>query len=158
MNSSTSWKTVILLTALAFAPVVSAETPAEETDKKCVKPKFRDFSPAANAEVAPGAEISFHINRNADPLHIGASAKKIPLTVKVENKQTFYYATAKLPAELTEGYARIHIEAKAAEGDCIGQDGWLLKIGNKAAAKTVATHRAEGAETAKATSAPATPE
>jgi len=146
MKSSTSWKTVILLTALAFAPIVSAETPAEETDKKCVKPKFRDFSPAANSEVAPGAEISFHINRNADPLHIGAAAKKIPLTVKVENKQTFYYATAKLPAELKEGYARIHIEAKAAEGDCIGQDGWLVKIGNKAGASAANEPKTETAE------------
>lgn len=138
MKSSTSWKSAMLLAILAFAPIVSAVTPAEETDKKCIKPKFRDFSPAANSEVAPESEISFHINRNADPLHIGASAKKIPLKVAVEDKQTFYYVTAKLPAELREGFARIHIEAKAMEGECIGQDGWLLKIGNKAGAPSAA--------------------
>ncbi|MBS4050019.1 MAG: hypothetical protein KGZ69_02300 [Methylomonas sp.] len=134
MKLSTSWKSAILLTGLAFAPLVSAITPAEETEKKCVKPKFRDFSPAPNSEVKPETEISFHINRNADPLHIGASAKKIPLKVEIDDKKTFYYVTAKLPAELRDGYARIHIEAKSAEGDCIGQDGWLVKIGEKAAA------------------------
>ena len=134
MKLSTSWKSAILLTGLAFAPLVSAITPAEETEKKCVKPKFRDFSPAPNSEVKPETEISFHINRNADPLHIGASAKKIPLKVEIDDKKTFYYVTAKLPAELRDGYVRIHIEAKSAEGDCIGQDGWLVKIGEKAAA------------------------
>ncbi|MCQ8128609.1 hypothetical protein [Methylomonas rivi] len=137
MKLSTSWKSAILLTGLAFAPLVSAITPAEETEKKCVKPKFRDFSPAPNSEVKPETEISFHINRNADPLHIGASAKKIPLKVEIDDKKTFYYVTAKLPAELRDGYARIHIEAKAAEGDCIGQDGWLVKISENAAAPKI---------------------
>lgn len=141
MKLSTTWKTAILLTGLAFAPLVSAITPAEETDKKCIKPKFRDFSPAPKSEVKPETEISFHINRNADPLHIGASAKKIPLQVEVEDKKTFYYVTAKLPAELRDGFVRIHIEAKSAEGDCIGQDGWLLKINqNPAAPKAESAH------------------
>ncbi|MCK9606124.1 MAG: hypothetical protein M0R33_06685 [Methylomonas sp.] len=134
MKLSKSWKTAILLTGLAFAPLVSAITPAEETDKKCIKPKFRDFSPAPKSEVAPETEISFHINRYADPLHIGASAKKIPMQVEITDKQTFYYVTAKLPAELRDGYARIHVEAKSTEGDCIGTDGWLLKISDKTGA------------------------
>lgn len=131
MKLSKSWKSAILLTGLAFAPMVSAITPAEEAEKKCIKPKFRDFSPAPKSEVAPETELSFHVNRYADPLHIGASAKKIPMQVEVTDKQTFYYVTAKLPAELRDGFARIHIEAKSTEGDCIGSDGWLLKISDK---------------------------
>lgn len=134
MKLSNSWKHAILLTMLVFAHTTWAETPAEETDKKCVKPKFRDFAPAPKSEVAPQSEISFHINHTADPLHINASAKKIPMKVVVEDKQTFYYVSAKLPAELKDGYARIHIEAKAAEGECIGQDGWLIKISDKVSA------------------------
>ena len=131
MKSSKFWKSAILLTTLVFTHASSAETPAEETEKKCIKPKFRDFSPAHQSEVAPGSQISFHINRHADPLHIGASAKKIPMKVAIEDKQTFYYVTAKLPAELKDGYVRIHVEAKSMEGECIGQDGWLIKITDK---------------------------
>ncbi len=146
MKLSKSWKTAILFTGLAFAPVVSAITPAEETEKKCIKPKFRDFSPAPKSEVKPESEISFHINRHADPLHIGASAKKIPMQVEITDKQTFYYVTAKLPAELKDGYARIHIEAKSTEGDCIGTDGWLLKIRDKTGAAAANASKAEATE------------
>ncbi|MGY6276591.1 hypothetical protein [Methylomonas sp. MgM2] len=128
MKSSNAWKSALLLTTLIFTHGVLAVTPAEETEKKCIKPKFRDFAPENKSEVAPETEISFHINRYADPEHVAATAKKIPMKVEVFDKHTFYYVTAKLPAELTEGFARIHIEAKSTEGDCVGQDGWLIKI------------------------------
>lgn len=128
MNLFPNWKHALLLAALACAQTAAAVTPGEEPEKKCIKPKFRDFSPENLAEVAPGGEISFHINRHADPLHVGASAKQIPLKVQVTDKQTFYYVTAKLPAELTSGFARITIEARAMEGECVGRDGWLVKI------------------------------
>ena len=132
MKATNACKSALLLTTLIFAQSVSAITPAEETEKKCIKPKFRDFAPEHKSEVAPETEISFHINRFAEPEHIAASAKKIPMKVEVTDKQTFYYVTAKLPAELREGYARIHIEARSTEGDCVGQDGWLIKIVDKA--------------------------
>ena len=154
MKFSKLWKYAIPFALMAFCQNVSAETPAEETEKKCIKPKFRDFSPADKSEVAPETEISFHINRYADPLHIAASAKKIPIKVEIEDKQTFYYVTAKLPAELKNSYARIHVEAKSTEGDCIGQDGWLLKISDKAATGGKAP-AAESKETTKIESAPA---
>ena len=134
MKSSKSWKHAILLTTLTFAHTVMAETPAEETEKKCIKPKFRDFSPPHKSEVAPETEIAFHINRYADPLHIGASAKKIPMQLDIVDKQSFYYVTAKLPKELRNTYARIHVEAKSTEGDCVGMDGWLIKITDPATA------------------------
>lgn len=128
MKSTIVRKSALLFIALIFSQMASAVTPAEEEDKKCIKPKFRDFSPAVNAEVAPKSGISFHINRLADPNHISASAKKIPMTIQVVDKKTFYYVTAKLPDELTEGFARIHVQAKALDGECLGQDGWLIKI------------------------------
>lgn len=149
MKLSNPWKHAILLILLAFGQNTLAETPAEETEKKCIKPKFRDFSPAHKSEVAPESEISFHIRHNADPLHVGASAKKIPMKVEVEDKKTFYYVTAKLPAELRNGYAHIHVEAKSAEGDCIGQDGWLLKISETAPAAAKQVENKKGEETAK---------
>lgn len=128
MKLSRLWKYSILVCSMLFVQTVFAETPAEETDKKCIKPKFRDFAPADKSEVAPESKITFHINRYADPLHIAASAKKIPMKVEVNDKKTFYLVTAKLPKELTDGFVRIHIEAKSTEGDCIGQDGWLIKV------------------------------
>lgn len=128
MKLSKSWKSAILLTILIFAQAASAETPAEEAEKKCIKPKFRDFLPAPKSVVAPQSQISFHITHLADPNHITASAKNIPLKVEVSDKKTFYSVKAKLPEELTDGYARIQIHAKAAEGECIGQDGWLIQI------------------------------
>lgn len=151
MKLPQSWKHVILLTTLVFAQAVSAETPAEETEKKCIKPKFRDFSPAHKAEVAPETQISFHINRFADPLHIGASAKKISMPVEIVDKQTFYYVTAKLPKELRDGYARIHVEAKSTEGDCVGTDGWLIQINEKA--KAVSSNEQSEDKSSVATSA-----
>lgn len=144
MKSFNVWKIATLLTVLVSAQAALAVTPEEEAEKKCIKPKFRDFSPAPQSEVAPEAAISFHINHIADPNHVRASAKKIPMKVEVVDKKTFYYVTARLPAEITDGFARIHVEAKAAEGECIGQDGWLIKIADKSHASAASPHT-EGA-------------
>ena len=143
MKVSNIWKTVFLLSTLAFNQTALAETPAEEAEKKCIKPKFRDFTPAHQAEASPGSDIIFHINRHADPLHVKASAKNIPVQLKVVDKKTFYYVSGKLPADLPEGFARIHVEAKGNEGDCIGQDGWLVKIKNAAGASSAAKPNTE---------------
>lgn len=132
MKSTLAWKGVLLLTALVFTQIASAITPAEEPEKKCIKPKFRDFVPAPKSEVAPESEISFHINRFADPEHVVATAKALPLKVEVVDKKTFYFVKAKLPEELREGFVRIHVEAKSIEGDCLGQSGWLISIVDKA--------------------------
>lgn len=99
-----------------------------DDNKKCRKPKFRDFEPVRLTEVAPGSEISFHVSGWADPDTIEATAKKIPMTVTVIDKMNFFIATAKLPDSLEDGFARLSIEAKAKDGRCIGKDGWLLKI------------------------------
>lgn len=137
MKLSRFWKNaILLLSVLTFSPQVLAASDDDEAEKKCFKPKFRDFSPADKSEVAPKSAISFHINHLADPLHVKASAKKIPMKVEVVDKKTFFYVKATLPDELTEGYARIHVEAKASEGECIGEDGWLLKINSGAPEKT----------------------
>jgi len=153
MKLSNLWKSAFLLTILLGAQAAMAVTPEEEAEKKCIKPKFRDFSPAPKSEVMPESEISFHINRHADPNHIKASAKTIPLKLTVADKKTFYYVKAKLPAELTEGFARIHVEAKAAEGECIGQDGWLIKVKGQGAAAAAGEQAVESAKDSSAAKA-----
>lgn len=137
MKLSKFWKNAILLLAtLAVTQPAFAAADDDESEKKCIKPKFRDFSPADKSEASPKSAISFHINYFADPLHVKASAKKIPMKVEVVDKKTFYYVSAKLPEELKDGYARIHVEAKSSEGDCVGEDGWLLKIKDGVSAST----------------------
>lgn len=157
MKLRNAWKSAFLLTTLFFAQAASAITPAEEVDKKCIKPKFRDFVPAPKSEVAPESEISFHMNRIGDPAHVLATAKKIPMQIEIIDKQNFYLIKAKLPEQLRNEYARIHIEARSTEGDCSGQDGWLIKIsGGEAVEQAAATeHAAEKtAEVPKATVEP----
>ena len=79
MKLSQFWKNaILLLTVLTFTPIAFAASDDDEFEKKCFKPKFRDFYPADKSEVAPKSAISFHINHLADPLHVKASAKKYP--------------------------------------------------------------------------------
>ena len=128
MKSSTAWKNLVLIATLMLTGNVLAVTPDEEDEKVCKKPKFRDANPAHLAEVKPESVISFHISRGADPHSVTAEARGEKMSVEVQNKMTFLLATAKLPATVNEGFARIHVTAKAQDGGCLGQDGWLLKI------------------------------
>ena len=122
------WKSALTLVLLMSSTALFAVTPDEEEEKKCIKPKFRDFSPAAKSEVAPASEITFHVTHNANPDSIGAEAKMIKLQTQVRDRKTFYEVHAQLPSELSNTFARINIHAKPVEGECLGQDGWLLKI------------------------------
>lgn len=140
MTTSTRWKSLLTLALLICSTSVFAVTPDEEDEKKCIKPKFRDFAPEAKAEVSPGTEVVFHVNRQAEPTSIGAEARGIKMKLDVRDRKTFYEVHSKLPAEIVDGFVRISIHAKGLEGNCIGQDGWLIKIkpgdGQPAAAPT----------------------
>lgn len=128
MKSAFLNKCTLAFIAMFFTQMAMAVTPNEEEEKKCFKPKFRDFEPPHMSEVAPQSGISFHVNRLASPNHISVTAKKIPMTLEIVDRGTFYQVSGNLPAELTGGFARISLQAKALEGDCIAQDGWLVKI------------------------------
>ncbi|MDF1582925.1 MAG: hypothetical protein RQ733_09380 [Methyloprofundus sp.] len=127
-----SLKLVCLIVSLGFTGTAFAYG-TSETNNGCKKPKFKTFTPEHKSEVDPESEISFTVSNYADPLSIQAVAKNVPLDVNVENNQSFYQVTAKLPASLTGKYARIHVRADGVLG-CTGKDGWLLKIRDKAAA------------------------
>lgn len=138
MKLTANWKTVIIICALAFAQTALAVKPKDEEEKECKKPKFREFAPADKAEVAPESEVAFHISRGAEANSITATARGEKIDLTVRDRINFLTAVGKLPAHLRDGYARIHITAKAAEGGCMGQDGWLIKI-IEPAAKTEPT-------------------
>ena len=128
MKLALLWKSVIFISAIVFTSSVLAVTSDEEEAKECIKPKFRDFVPANKAEVLPESAISFHVSRGADLNHVTLEAKGEKLPITVVNKVTYILVNSKLPESLREGYARIHVTAKAADGSCVGSDGWLIKI------------------------------
>lgn len=122
-------KTLLFIAAMLFANSAMAVKPGEEDDKKeCKKPKFRDFVPEHKAEVAPESEVSFHVSRGTLLTSIKAEAKGEKMDLDIQNRKTYIQVKTKLPASVGEGFARIHVTARAEEGDCMGQDGWLILI------------------------------
>ena len=96
--------------------------------KACAKPKFTDFVPAENAEVAAGSNFSFTASANTYPSSIKVTIKGLPATIKV-TPQTVgtFEVSGSLPTSLKGTYARIAIEADA-QSKCNGGGGWLVKI------------------------------
>lgn len=120
---------------------------SDSDEKKCKKPRFRAFEPVHLSEVDPETEISFHVSNWADPTTITAEARKVPMEVDVVDKMNFFVVTAKLPASISGKYARIHVTAKADDGRCLGQDGWLLKVKKAKTGAEPAAGEAEAAAT-----------
>ena len=101
---------------------------SSSSTKACAKPKFSDFTPVENAEVAANSPFSFTASKNTYPNSIKVTVKDIPVTIEVtnENEGTFQ-VTGILPPTLKGAFARIVINAEA-QNNCKGSDGWLLKI------------------------------
>ena len=96
--------------------------------KACAKPKFTDFVPAENAEVAAGSNFSFTASANTYPSSINVTIKGLPATIKVTPKTVgTFEVSGSLPRSLKGTYARIAIEADA-QSKCNGGGGWLVKI------------------------------
>ncbi len=96
--------------------------------KACAKPKFTDFVPAENAEVAAGSNFSFTASANTYPSSIKVTIKGLPAIIKVTPKTVgTFEVSGSLPTSLKGTYARIAIEADA-QSKCNGGGGWLVKI------------------------------
>ena len=96
--------------------------------KACAKPKFTDFVPAENAEVAAGSNFSFTASANTYPSSIKVTITGLPATIKVTPKTVgTFEVSGSLPTSLKGTYARIAIEADA-QSKCNGGGGWLVKI------------------------------
>lgn len=96
--------------------------------KSCEKPKFTDFVPAENAQVAAGSAFSFTASKNTYPETIKVSVKDQPATIKADKKNDGTIAVSgKLPSSVKGTYARITITADA-QSNCKGTGGWLVKI------------------------------
>jgi hypothetical protein len=102
---------------------------SSSSSKACAKPKFTDFVPAENAEVAAGSSFSFTASANTHPESIKVTVKGLPATIKVspKNAGSSFEVSGTLPTSLKGTYARIAIEADA-QSNCNGGGGWLVKI------------------------------
>lgn len=98
------------------------------SSKACEKPKFSDFSPAANAEATAGAAFSFTASKNTYPTTIKVTVKDQATAIKTDKKADGTFSVSgKLPDTLKGGFARIAINADA-QSNCKGSGGWLVKI------------------------------
>ena len=98
------------------------------SSKACAKPKFTDFVPAENAEVAAGSNFSFTASANTHPNSIKVTVKGLPATIKVAPKNGGNFeVSGTLPTSLKGTYARIAIDADA-QSNCNGGGGWLVNI------------------------------
>ncbi len=130
-------KQLLKLSIMALTLVLSQQAiayNAGNTEETCKKPKFKSFTlpvykSTAKLEVAPESEFSFTMPGKVDPTTLKVTAKKKKMAVKVENKNSFYLVTGKIPAEYTGKYLRIDVQVKARMG-CRGSDGWLIKVSN----------------------------
>ncbi|MEC4747316.1 hypothetical protein [Methylomicrobium sp. Wu6] len=98
------------------------------SSKACVKPKFSDFVPAENTEVAAGSGFSFTASPNTYPDSIKATVKGLPIPVKTASEKAGdITVSGTLPAQIKGTYARVDIAAEG-QNRCKGSGGWLVKI------------------------------
>lgn len=97
-------------------------------NQACIKAKISRFTPEHLASVAPGAEFSFAASGSNGPNHIHVSIKQQPIPVTVEDKDTFYWVTGKLPEDIKNSVVRISVSVKSKVGKCDMEDGWLVKV------------------------------
>jgi len=119
----------LALVLMLFTSTSWAYGGGSSSSKACAKPKFTDFVPAENAEVAAGSGFSFTASANTHPESIKVTVKGLPATIKVspKNAGSSFEVSGTLPASLKGTYARIAIEADA-QSNCNGGGGWLVKI------------------------------
>ena len=76
--------------------------------------------------VAPGSEFSFWVKGIEDADLVEVTAKKIPVTLTVEEKAPFLAFKGNLPGSLKGTAARIQVKVHYKK--CPAEKGWLLKI------------------------------
>ncbi len=136
-------KSVLLMAVMLASGTAIAYSP-DELEKECHKPKFTDFTlteykAPEQVETPAETEFSFKVPVWTNPESIKLTIKKQPLAFTIESNSSFHKVKAKIPAEFTGKFARLDVSAKALEGECHQETGWLLKIADKAPATTETT-------------------
>ena len=122
-----SYKPLWMLMLIIATSNVWAYGSSSSSKKACNKPKFSEFVPANNAEVAAKSAFSFVASANTNPESIIVTVKEQPVAVTVTPKNQGFQVTGTLPETLKGNFARISISADG-PSQCKGSDGWLVKI------------------------------
>ena len=124
-------KSLLLFSALMMSYNASAYN-GKSIDEQCKKPRFNHFSlPTYKAperiDVAPESEFSFRLSSKVAAETLKLTIKKKAIEYTIENKNSFYLITSKIPAEYTGKFVRINASVTA-KLDCKGKGGWLIKV------------------------------
>ncbi|MBK8816572.1 MAG: hypothetical protein IPN42_14200 [Methylococcaceae bacterium] len=122
------YNTLWILALMIVANTSWAYGGGSSSTKACDKPKFTDYAPAENAQVAAGSAFSFTASKNTYPSTIKVSVKEQPVNIATDKKNDGTFAVSgKLPSSVKGTYARITISADA-QSNCKGAGGWLVKV------------------------------
>jgi len=94
----------------------------------CIKAKMSRITPENMTTVTPGSTFSFAASGSKSPEHIHVSIKHQPIDVTVEDKDTFYLVTGKLPEDIKNTVVRISVNLKSKVSRCDFEGGWLVKV------------------------------
>jgi len=122
-----SYKPLWILMLIIATSNVWAYGSSSSSKKACNKPKFSEFVPTNNAQVAAKSAFSFVASANTNPESIIVTVKDQQVAVTVTPKNQGFQVTGILPNTLTGNFARISITADG-PNQCKGSDGWLVKI------------------------------
>ena len=122
-----AYKTLWILALMIVGSNVWAYGSSSSSKKACDKPKFSEFSPINNAEVAKKSAFSFIASANTNPDSIIVTVKNQPIAITVTPKNQSFLVTGILPDMSKGDFARISIAADG-PNQCKGTDGWLVKI------------------------------
>ncbi len=122
------YNTLWILALMIVANTSWAYGGGSSSTKACDKPKFTDYVPAENAQVAAGSDFSFTASKNTYPSTIKVTVKEQAVIITTDKKNDGTFAVSgKLPASVKGTYARITIAADA-QSNCKGTGGWLVKV------------------------------
>ncbi|MDO9104362.1 MAG: hypothetical protein Q7U57_05315 [Methylovulum sp.] len=118
---------LLALVLMATAGQAWAYGSSSSSKKACAKPKFTEFKPVNNAQVAPASTFSFLASpgTNPDSLVVTVKGQAVELTLTPQNQSLL--VQGQLPANVTGDFARISISAEGVN-QCKGSDGWLVKV------------------------------
>ena len=122
-----SYKPLWILILMIATSNVWAYGSSSSSKKACNKPKFSEFAPVNNAQVAAKSDFSFVASANTNPESIIVTVKDQPVAVTITPKNQGFQVKGTLPDTLTGSFARISITADG-PNKCKGSDGWLVKI------------------------------
>lgn len=122
-----SYKSLWILMLMVTTSNAWAYGSSSSSKKACNKPKFSEFVPVNNAQVAAKSAFSFVASANTNPESISVTVKDQPVAVSIIPKNPGFQVTGTLPDTLKGTFARISITADG-PNQCKGSNGWLVKI------------------------------